>query len=463
MFATEVYVSRRKKLKEIMKSGILLFPGNGEMAYNYKGNTYAYRQDSSFLYFFGLDQPGLTGVIDVDQGKDYVFGNDLDMDDIIWTGPQPTVASKSLTAGVSNSGSMAELEHFISSAGKQSRNVHYLPPYRAETFLYLEGLLGIPHASVSKGASVELIRAIASLRSVKEEMEIVEIEKMVDVAYEMHTAVMKNARPGLREKFLTGLVEGIASSYGYGISFPVILSIHGETLHNHHHGNILKEGDLLITDAGAESERYYASDITRTIPVSGKFSARQRDIYQIVLNANMEVIRNARPGVPYRDMHLLASRTIASGLKDLGLMKGSADDAVAEGAHALFMPHGLGHMLGLDVHDMENLGEDYIGYNEEFKRSEQFGTAYLRLAKRLEPGYVFTDEPGIYFIPELIHLWKKEKKFEAFIDYAKAESYIGFGGVRIEDDLLITSTGCRVLGKPIPKTIGEIESMMHQG
>ncbi len=463
MFASEVYVSRRKKLKEILKGGILLFPGNGEMAYNYKGNTYAFRQDSSFLYFFGVDQPGLTGVIDVDQGKDYIFGNDLDLDDIIWTGPQPSVARKSLTAGILHTGTLAELEHYISSAIKQSRKVLYLPPYRAETLLLLEGLLGIQHTSVSNNASVELIKAIAALRSVKEPVEIEEIEKMADVAYEMHTAVMKNAKPGLREKFLTGLVEGIASSYGYGISFPVILSIHGETLHNHHHGNILKEGDLLITDAGAESERYYASDITRTIPVSGKFSARQRDIYQIVLNANMEVIRNARPGVPYRDMHFLASRTIASGLKDLGLMKGSVDDAVAEGAHALFMPHGLGHMLGLDVHDMENLGEDYIGYNEEFKRSGQFGTAYLRLAKPLEPGYVLTDEPGIYFIPELINLWKKEKKFESFIDYVKTESYIGFGGVRIEDDLLITSVGCRVLGKPIPKTIDEIESMMHRG
>ncbi len=385
------------------------------------------------------------------------------MDDIIWMGPQPTVARKSLTAGVPNSGSMAELEHFISSAIKQSRKVHYLPPYRAETLLFIESLLGIPHASVPKSASVELIRAIAAIRSLKEEVEIVEIEKMVDVAYEMHTAVMKNARPGIREKFLTGLIEGIASSYGYGISFPVILSIHGETLHNHHHGNILKEGDLLITDAGAESERYYASDITRTIPVGGKFSSRQRDIYQVVLNANMEVIRSAKPGVPYRDMHILACKTIATGLKDLGLMKGSVDDAVAEGAHALFMPHGLGHMLGLDVHDMENLGEDYIGYNEEFRRSEQFGTAYLRLAKRLEPGFVLTDEPGIYFIPELINLWKKEKKFDSFIDYAETESYIGFGGVRIEDDLLITSTGCRVLGKPIPKSIDEVEAMMHRG
>lgn len=460
MFPSEVYSNRRKKLKEMVKTGIFLFPGNGEMAYNYRANTYAFRQDSSFLYFFGLDQPDLAGIMDADSGKDYLFGNDLEMEDIIWTGPQPLLAEKSRLAGIENTGTLAELEKFIQAAVTQGRKIHFLSPYRAETILFLEKLLGISHTAIPSYVSYELTLAVSKLRSVKEQGEVAEIEKMVDVAYEMHTTVMRHAKPGLREKVLAGMVEGVASSYGYGISFPVILSIHGETLHNHHHHNILKEGDLLITDAGVESEMHYASDITRTIPVGGKFSSRQREIYQIVLNANQAVLKESRPGVPWRDLHLLSANVIASGLKDIGLMKGSIEEAVKLGAHALFFPHGLGHMLGLDVHDMENLGEDIIGYDAEYRRSDQFGTAYLRLGKKLEPGYVVTDEPGIYFIPELIMQWKKEKKFESFIDYARVESYIGFGGIRIEDDLLITQNGCRLLGKPIPKTVEELEKIM---
>jgi Xaa-Pro aminopeptidase len=460
MFSSEVYITRRNKLKKSVKSGILLFPGNNEAACNYRANTYAFRQDSTFLYLFGLDEPDMFGMIDVDSNQDFIFGNDLEMEDIIWSGPQPKLSEKALKVGVGKTFSVASLSSILSEAIQKGRKIHFISPYRAETSIILESLLGIHHASLQKYSSVELIKAIAELRSVKEECEIEEIEKMVDVAYDMHTSVMKRAKPGVYEKELTGLMEGIASSYGYGISFPVILSIHGETLHNHHHGNFLKKGDLLISDAGVESELHYASDITRTTPVGGNFSNQQKEIYEIVLKANQQVISSCKPGVLFLEMHLMAAKIIATGLKDLGLMKGNIDEAVKNGAHTLFFPHGLGHMLGLDVHDMENYGEDFIGYDETVKRSGQFGTAYLRLAKKLKPGYVFTDEPGIYFIPELISMWKQEKKFEDFIDYSRIEKYIGFGGIRIEDNLLITADGCRLLGKPIPKTVSEVENMM---
>jgi len=460
MFSKETYISRRNKLRNKQMSGILLFPGNKESACNYMANTYAFRQDSTFLYLFGLDEPDLIGIIDVDENKDYIFGNDLDIEDIIWSGPQPKLSDKSLEIGVLNTAPLSDLFVFLTEAIRKSRKVHFLSPYRTDNLILLESLLGIHHASIQKYASYQLTKALADMRSVKEECEIVEIEKMVDVAFEMHTEVMKRAKPGIYEKELTGIVEGIASSYGYGISFPVILSIHGETLHNHHHGNYLKNGDLLICDSGVESELHYASDITRTTPVGGKFSSQQKEIYEIVLKTNQQVIKDCKPGIPYLDVHLIAAKNIASGLKEIGLMKGSPDDAVKVGAHALFFPHGLGHMLGLDVHDMENFGEDLIGYDETIKRINQFGTAYLRLGKKLQAGYVFTDEPGIYFIPELIQKWKSEKKYADFIDYTKVEKYIGFGGIRIEDDLLITSEGCRLLGKPIPKTVDEVENTM---
>jgi len=460
MFSSEIYTTRRNKLRSSIKSGILIFPGNNEAAYNYRANTYAFRQDSTFLYLFGLDEPDLIGLIDIDINIDYLFGNDPDIEDVIWSGPQAKLSDKALKVGVQNTASLSHLGFILSEAIQKGRKIHFIPPYRAETSILLESLLGIHHASLKKYISVELIKALVDLRSVKEEGEIQDIEKMVDVAYDMHTSVMKKAKEGVYEKELTGLIEGIAASHGYGISFPVILSIHGETLHNHHHGNYLKKGDLLISDAGVESELHYASDITRTTPVGGSFSNQQKEIYEIVLKANEQVIINCKPGIRYLDMHMLAAKIIAGGLKDLGLMKGNTDDAVKKGAHALFFPHGLGHMLGLDVHDMENYGEDFIGYDDSVNRSTLFGTAYLRLARKLQPGFVFTDEPGIYFIPELISIWKQEKKFEEFIDYSKVEKYIGFGGIRIEDNLLITNDGCRLLGKPIPKTVNDVENIM---
>jgi Xaa-Pro aminopeptidase len=461
MFQSEVYIERRKKLRKLVSGGIILFPGNTEAAFNYKANTYAFRQDSSFLYFFGLDFPDLAGIIDLEEGNDIIFGNDTDMEDIVWMGPQPSIHDRAKAIGISQSQPLAKLESFIKAAIQKGRKVHYIPPYRGETILYLCRLLDIPPAAIQQSASVELIKAVVSLRSVKDSHEISEIEKAVDICWEMHTTAMKMARPGTREKTIAGVIEGIAASKGYMVSFPIILSIHGEILHNHQHGNILSQGNLMITDAGAESEMHYAGDITRTAPVGGKFNTEQRDIYNIVLKANQLAIAEVKPGVPYRDVHMKVALCIAQGMKDLGFMKGDMHEAVELGAHALFLPHGLGHHLGLDVHDMENLGEDYIGYDDQFKRSSQFGTAYLRLGKKLEPGFCITDEPGIYFIPDLIHQWKKENKFSNFIDYNKVESNIGFGGIRIEDDLLITPNGCKLLGKPIPKTVEEIENWMR--
>lgn len=463
MFKTEVYTDRRNRLKNEIKSGLVLIPGNTEASFNYPANFYHFRQDSNFLYFFGLDHPDFFGVIDIDEDKDYIFGNDVDIDDIIWMGPQPLLSDQAATAGIENTSPLNNLKAFVNDARSKGRKIHFVPPYRGENYLQLEDLLNIPVAQIMNNVSVDLIKAIVKLREVKDKFEIAEIEKAVDIAYEMHTTSMKMAMPGVIERKIAGTIEGISLAKGGPVSFPIILSIHGETLHNHYHGNVLKEGRMMVTDAGAETVMHYSSDITRTVPVGGKFSQRQKDIYEIVLEANMKTIEATKPGVFNKDLHLLAARIIATGMKDLGFMKGNVDDIVREGAHAIFFPHGLGHMMGLDVHDMEGLGENYVGYNDEIKRSEQFGTAFLRLGKRHQPGFVFTIEPGIYFIPALIDLWKKEGKFKDFINYDKAETFKDFGGIRIEDDILVTKTGYKVLGKPIPKTVVEIEKTMSEG
>lgn len=425
---------------------------------NYKANTYHFRQDSSFLYYFGINKPGFYGICDSESGIDTLFGNDFDMDDIIWMGEQPLVQDLASNVGVGASASLKELSSVLQSAISSGRKIHILPPYRGDQQLALSDLCAVSIEAVKKFVSEELIRAVVRMRSVKDSFEIGEIEKAVEVAGLMHTTAMKMAFPGNYERELAGAIEGIALSHGGPVSFPVILSMNGQTLHNHYHGNELEEGRMVVCDAGTESELCYASDITRTFPVGGKFSARQKDIYNIVLKANVETIKASLPGKSYREVHLQAARIIASGLKDLGLMKGDVDEAVASGAHALFFPHGLGHMLGLDVHDMEGLGENLVGYSETIKRSEQFGLAYLRMGRELEPGFVITNEPGCYFIPALIQQWKSEKKLEQFINYSEVDSYLGFGGVRIEDDVLITETGSRVIGSPIPKTVEEVEA-----
>ena len=459
MFKSEVYTKRREELRKKLKSGIALFIGNTEAPMNYPDNTYHFRQDSDFLYFFGLDLPGLTGIMDFDSGKDLIFGNDIDMDDIIWMGPQPTVRELAQKCGISETAPVSKLGDTIKDALSKKRKIHFLPPYRGETKMTLGALLKENPCQMKTLASVDLIKAVISMRSIKEKVEIDEIEKAADIAYEMHVTAMKMCKHGVKEQDIFGTLEGIALAKGGGTSFPIILSINGQTLHNHSHGNILTKGRMMVTDAGAETILHYASDITRTTPVGGKFNEKQKDIYEIVLKANTDAIRATKPGISNRDLHFMASKIIATEMKSLGLMKGNVDEAVAAGAHALFMPHGLGHMMGLDVHDMEGLGENYIGYNDEVKRSEQFGTAFLRFALPYKPGHVFTVEPGCYFIPELIGKWKAEGKFKEYINYNKIDTYMSIGGIRIEDNVLITDKGHKVLGKPIPKTVKEIESI----
>jgi Xaa-Pro aminopeptidase len=460
MFKPDIYTERRNRLRAEIKSGILLFPGNTDVAFNYPANQYTFRQDSSFSYFFGLDHPDLAGLLDLDEGMDIIFGNDVDIDDIIWMGKQPSMKEQAALAGVTVTYPLAHLAEYLAAAAGKGRKIHFLPTYRAETRLQLAGLLGIEPNKVHGMVSEDLIRSVVKLRMIKDKLEIAEIEKAVDVAYIMHTTAMKMAKPGVIEQQIAGTIEGIALSHIGPVSFPVILSINGQTLHNHYHGNTLAEGRMMVIDAGCEGPLHYASDITRTVPVGGKFSQKQREIYETVLNANLKATAAVKPGVPFKEIHLLAATEIAKGLTAIGLMKGDPHEAVAAGAHTLFFPHGLGHPLGLDVHDLEGMGENFVGYDNEITRSREFGLGYLRFGRRLQAGFVMTIEPGVYFIPELFEIWKKENKNAAFINYDKIESYLGFGGIRIEDDILVTADGVRVLGKPIPKTVNEIETMM---
>jgi len=461
MFKSEVYSKRRSDLHRIMKSGLGLFIGNIEAPMNYPANTYHFRQDSDFLYFFGLDLPGFAGLMDFDSGKNWIFGNDADMDDIIWMGPQPSVRDLAAKCGVTNTAPLSKLEEAIGDAISKKRKIHFLPPYRGETKMTLGRILKENPCQMKSSASTDLIKAVVSMRSIKDQMETDEIEKALRIAYDMHVTAMKMCKPGVREQDIFAAIEGIALAQGAGTAFPVILSINGQTLHNHYHGNILQKGRMMVNDAGAETNLHYSSDITRTTPVGGKFSQKQKDIYEIVLEANTDCIKAARPGMSNRDLHFRACKIIASSMKDLGLMKGDVEEAVEAGAHALFMPHGLGHMMGLDVHDMEALGEDYVGYNDVLKRSDQFGLAFLRFALPYKPGHVFTVEPGCYFIPELIDQWKSEGKHKEFINYTKVDKWRDFGGVRIEDNVLITEKGHKLLGKPIPKTIEAIEAVCY--
>ena len=460
MFETQIYTSRRNNLKNNFQSGLLLFPGNNESPANYPGNTYDFRQDSTFLYYFGLDIPNLFAVIDIDDNSETLFGEDFAIEDIVWMGPQPTIAELADKSGVGNHGDLNNLNSVINDAIAKGRKIHFLPQYRTENLFMLGNLLGLRPKRLNDYTSKEFIISVVNQRSVKSEEEIKEIDYAVDIANKMHTAAMKMLKPGVQEKKIAGMIEGVALSLGRGMSFRPIVSKHGETLHNHSHENYLEVGDLLVNDSGAETRLHYASDITRTLPVGGKFSEKQKEIYEIVLKAQVSAIEATKPGTTYKELHILASRIITEGLMSLGLMQGNVDEAVQAGAHALFFPHGLGHMMGLDVHDMENLGEKYVGYDESITRSEQFGLNYLRLAKALKPGFVFTVEPGIYFIPQLIDMWKGQDKHSEFINYEKVEEYRNFGGVRIEDNVLVTDDGYRVLGsKPIPKTVEEVEAL----
>jgi Xaa-Pro aminopeptidase len=463
MFTKEVYKNRRYQLKGKVGSGIILLMGNNESPMNYADNTYRFRQDSTFLYFFGHDVPGLAAIIDIDNDREFLVGDDITIDHIIWMGPQATMREKANCVGVGEVMSSSRLFKFLEDAISSLRPIHFLPPYRAENTLLLSQLLNRSPQQITEGASLTLIKACISLRSVKEEVEIVELEKHMAVGRQMHVTAMKMAHAGIRESEIAGAIEGISLSAGGMVSFPIICSVRGETLHNHYHGNMLTNGDLLLVDAGSESPLHYATDHTRTIPVGGKFTSMQRDIYQIVLNANNAVFENIAPGIPYRDIHFIAAKVIASGLKDLGLMKGDIDDAISQGAHALFFPHGIGHMLGLDVHDMEDYNDTLVGYDDEVKRSTVFGLKSLRLGRRLQPGFVVTNEPGVYFIPALMDLWKSQDRCAEFINYSRLDAYRNFGGIRLEDDILVTRTGSRILGDRIPITIEEVEAMVQSG
>ena len=460
MFEKSTYINRRNTLKNKNLKGIGLFLGNVDSPMNYLDNTFHFRQDSSFLYFFGLDFQGLAGIIDFESGEEYLFGDDADIADIIWMGPQIPLKENAAKVGVENSLSYSKLFEFIADASSKGRKVHFLPPYRGENKILLEKLLGISVHKMKENASLDLIKAVIDLRSVKEPAEITEIEKACATGYQMHVTAMRMAKPGVWEQKIAGTIEGIALAGGGMTSFPIILSQNGETLHNHDHSKILKEGNLMLTDAGAESLLHYASDFTRTVPVGGKFTSKQREIYEIVLAANNLGTSLTKPGVTYLSVHLAVAEIIASGLKELGLMKGDVKEAVRNGAHAMFFPHGLGHMLGLDVHDMEDLGQIYVGYDDETRPVDQFGTAYLRLGRKLQPGFVITNEPGIYFIPALIDKWKNEKINTDFINFDKVEKYRNFGGIRLEDDILVTETGSKLIGERVPVNPDEIEEIV---
>ena len=456
MFAKETYVQRRALLKQKMGSGVILFLGNDEQGLNYEDNTFRYRQDSTFLYYFGLSFAGLSAIIDVDEDREIIFGDELTIDHIVWMGTQSTLQEKAAAVGIAETRPAAELATYLHHVVQKGEMIHYLPPYRAEHKLKLMDWLGIPPAR--QEGSVPLIKAIVSQRNYKSEEEIAEIEKACNVTADMHITAMKVIRPGMYEYEVVAEMNRIAEMNNCELSFATIATINGQTLHNHYHGNRIKSGDLFLIDAGAELPSGYCGDMSSTVPADKTFTARQRAVYEIQNRMHLASVQALRPGIPYMDVYDLSAQVMVEGLKDLGLMKGNAEDAVREGAHALFYPHGLGHMMGLDVHDMENFGELWVGYNGQPK-STQFGRKSQRLAIPLEPGFVHTVEPGIYFIPELIDLWRGQHKFTDFINYDEVEKYRNFGGIRNEEDYLITETGARRLGKKIPLTPEEVEAL----
>ena len=461
LFSKETYVERRRRLRELVGSGLILLFGNNDSPNNYPSNAYKFRQDSAFLYFFGQKRDGLVGVIDADSGEELLVGNEIDIDDIVWYGSVHSVCAMAEECGAKGAAPMAKLAELVGQAVKAGRQVHFLPPYRSDIKIQLMDLLGIHPSKQREAASLSLIQAVIQLRSIKSEEEIAELERASAIGYKMHTTAMRLARSGVTEQYIGGVLEGIACAYGAQVSFQSIVSMHGEILHGYPSPRKLEQGRLLLVDAGAETNDNYCSDHTRTTPIGARFTQRQKDIYNIVVDCHDLALTHARPGVRWWDVHMAVCTLMTERLKDLGLMKGDTDAAVAAGAHALFLPHGLGHMMGMDVHDMEGLGQTYVGYDAETHPSTQFGTASLRFARRLEVGHVVTDEPGIYFIPDLIDLWRKEGTNAEFLNFDAIEKYKDFGGIRIEDDVLITADGCRFLGKErIPYHVDEVEDFL---
>lgn len=455
------YVGRRRKLAKDIGSGIVLIFGNKLIPRNYSANTYPFRQDSNFLYFTGISIPGYCLMLDCNKGEEILFGYDPGIEDSIWSGPQASLKEAGQICGIDKTMPDSSLASFIAEAAKEKVEIHYLPPYPHERQLFLSQSLGGTIHEIVSGASITLTKSVIQQREIKSDIEIAEIENALnEVTGPMHIAAMKMAQPGVFEYEVLAEMQKIAARNQVELAYGTICTVRGETLHNIVYSNELKKNQLLLVDAGAESRNHYASDITRTTPVGGKFSSQQREIYSLVLDAQMQIINDIKPGISYLELHLKAARIMADGLTQLGLMKGSSENAVASGAHALFFPHGLGHMLGIDVHDMEDLGENYVGYNEPSERSDQFGTAYLRLGRELKAGFVLTVEPGIYFIPPLIKQWHQAGKFKEFINYSRLENYMNFGGIRIEDNILVTNNGQRVLGNPIPKLPDELENLL---
>ena len=458
MFSRATYEQRRADLRVRMESGLVLLLGNNESPMNFADNWYHFRQDSSFLYYFGLNQPELAAVVDVDEDRDTIFGDELTIDEIVWMGDLPTIAERAEQVGVTDIRPRGSLAETLATATAAGRPIHFLPPYRPDNELRLHGLLGVPPGEAAERASLGLIRAVVEQRSIKSDEEIAELDMAVDTSVDMHTAAIRMARPGMLESEIAAEVERIAIAAGGRPSFQVIATVHGETLHNHFHGNTIADGDLFLLDAGAETAMGYAGDLSSTFPVSRRFTDRQRMIYEVTLAAHQAAVSMLAPGVPNRDVHFTAARVIAEGMKELGLMKGDIDEALAAGAHAMFFPAGVGHMMGLDVHDMEDLGEVHVGYGGKAK-STQFGLKSLRLARELEPGFVLTIEPGIYFVPQLMDLWRSQNHCAEFLDFDALDQWRGFGGIRNEEDYLITSDGARRLGKAKPMTIDEIEAL----
>jgi len=459
LFDRETYIQRRAVLRQAVGSGLILLTGNNDSPANYPSNVYSFRQDSTFLYYLGLHREGLAAVIDVEEGEEWLLGDDIDIDDIVWFGQVDSVADMAAQTGVAKSGPMKELTRLVTRALEQGRTVHFLPPYRHDWMIRLMDLTGIHPSQQRDAASLTLIKAVVAQRSVKSEGEIAEIERACAIGYEMHTTAMRLCKPGVTEQYIGGVLSGIASGRGCMVSFPSIVTMHGEIMHGNPSPRALEAGRLMLCDAGAETNENYCSDNTRTTPISGRFTQRQREIYSIVEDCHDLALSLARPGMKWWDVHFDVCRLMVDRLKEVGLMKGDTEEAVQAGAHAMFMPHGLGHMMGMDVHDMEGLGQIYVGFDDEVRpRLDQFGTNCLRMGRRLQEGFVVTDEPGIYFIPALIDEWKATGHCAEFLNFPLLETYKDFGGIRIEDDLLITRDGCRFLGEQrIPYHIKDIE------
>ena len=463
MFDTATYIRRRNELKKLVKEGIIILFGNNESPANFPNNGYyPFRQDSSFLYYFGLQRDGLVGIIDIDNDKDILVGNDIDIEDIVWYGSVESMTEMMQRCGAQETLPMKALKTICNEALSKHRKIHFLPPYRHDIKIQVFDLLGVHPIQQKEAASMELIKAVVKMRSVKEQQEIEELERAAVIGYKMHTTAMRLTKPGVTEKFVSGQVDGIAHSYGAMVSFPTIYTQHGEILHGAPSMNKLEDGRLVLCDAGGETLNNYCSDNTRTMPVNGKFTQRQLEIYSIVEACHDYTLELAKPGVKYADVHFAVCRLMFDRLKELGLAKGNTEEAVRAGAHAMFLPHGLGHMMGMDVHDMENLDQINVGFDEETRPNlEQFGTNCLRMGRRLEEGFVVTDEPGIYFIPALIDEWKARKHCAEFLNFDKLETYKDFGGIRIEDDVLITKDGCRFIGKDrIPYHPKDVEAFM---